>query len=262
MLGDHESAILAFEAAREADEENEDAGTPLVDEYITRADWVKAEPVLDMLVRKASKLESAAINISSGTSSVKSPPSSEKTTNHSRRIQRHLQLDLTDQSTIRGLAEVTFRLKDWGASLTNFQKVLTALTEDETEERANVYYKLGCIKREQQQAKQAINNFEKALARRLRAQADTRSIGLRSIPSSKTGNRSSLTSAKSWTTSLKRNDRYNLLLEVADVWNDNDKNPQKAIEALEEAKDIKPSDLAAPAQDARALPSDRELGRR
>src|SRR6202042_2101006 len=73
------------------------------------------------------------------------------------------QLDLTDQSTIRGLAEVTFRLKDWGASLTNFQKVLTALTEDEVEERANVYYKLGCIKREQQQAKQAINNFEKAL---------------------------------------------------------------------------------------------------
>ena len=30
----------------------------------------------------------------------------------------------------------------------------------------NVYYKLGCIKQEQGQAKQAINNFEKALARR------------------------------------------------------------------------------------------------
>ena len=73
------------------------------------------------------------------------------------------QLDLTDQATIRGLAEVCFRLKDWGAALTNYQKVLTALGEDETEERADVYYKLGCIKREQGQAKQAINNFEKAL---------------------------------------------------------------------------------------------------
>ena len=41
--------------------------------------------------------------------------------------------------------------------------MLTSLGEDETEERADVYYKLGCIKREQGQAKQAINNFEKAL---------------------------------------------------------------------------------------------------
>src|SRR5439155_7667773 len=73
------------------------------------------------------------------------------------------QLDLTDQVTIKGLAEVSFRIKDWGAALTNYQKVLTSLGETETEERANVYYKLGCIKREQGQAKQAINNFEKAL---------------------------------------------------------------------------------------------------
>src|SRR5690606_35717377 len=68
------------------------------------------------------------------------------------------QLDLTDQATIRGLAEVSFRLQDWGAALTNFQKVLTSLGEDETTERAEVYYKLGSIKREQGQAKQAINN--------------------------------------------------------------------------------------------------------
>src|SRR5258708_38329678 len=73
------------------------------------------------------------------------------------------QLDLTDQVTIKGLAEVSFRLKDWGAALTNYQKVLTSLGEDEREERANTYYKLGCVKREQGQAKQAINNFEKAL---------------------------------------------------------------------------------------------------
>src|SRR6202035_2206808 len=74
------------------------------------------------------------------------------------------QLDLTDQTTIRGLADVCFRLKDWGAALTNYQKVLTALGEEEGSARADVYYRLGCIKREQGQAKQAINTFEKALA--------------------------------------------------------------------------------------------------
>src|SRR6185295_19999507 len=74
------------------------------------------------------------------------------------------QLDLTDQETIRGIADVAFQLKDWPSALTNYQKVLTALSEDDTEQRTDVYYRHGCIKREQGQAKQAINNFEKALS--------------------------------------------------------------------------------------------------
>ena len=51
MLGDHDSAVLAWEAAHEADPENEEAAMPLVDEYIQREDWEKGEPLLDMLTR-------------------------------------------------------------------------------------------------------------------------------------------------------------------------------------------------------------------
>src|ERR1019366_2794633 len=57
MLGDHPSAVLAWEAAYEADGENEDAAMPLVDEYIAQQDWAKAEPLLDLLVRKSGKRE-------------------------------------------------------------------------------------------------------------------------------------------------------------------------------------------------------------
>src|SRR5262249_27557646 len=73
-------------------------------------------------------------------------------------------LDLTSHETIRGLADVSFKLQDWAGALTNYQKVLASLSEDQTEERANIYYRLGCVKQGQGQAKQAINNFEKALA--------------------------------------------------------------------------------------------------
>src|SRR5690606_6662903 len=73
-------------------------------------------------------------------------------------------LDLTHQPAIRGLADVNFSLGDWAAALTNYQKVLTSLGEDDVEQRADVYYRLGCVKREQGQKKQAINNFEKGLA--------------------------------------------------------------------------------------------------
>ena len=154
-----------------------------------------------------------------------------------------LQLDLTDQVTIRGLAEVSFRLKDWASALTNFQKVLTSLGEEEAEARAEVYYKLGCVKREQGQAKQAINNFEKALG----------------IDSAHRPTLEALVALywelKDWkqVVAYKRQildnvfdaeERFRVLNEIADVWNDNDKNPTKAIEALEESRDLQPQNTA------------------
>jgi tetratricopeptide (TPR) repeat protein len=238
MLGDHESAVLAFEAAHEADPENEDAAGPLANEYVEKEMWEKAEPLLDLLVRKSGKRDRAEqhdLNNKLGLVCAKLG----KDEKALKAYTAAHQLDLTDQVTIRGLAEVCFRLKDWGAALTNFQKVLTSLGEDETEARADVYYKLGCIKREQGQAKQAINNFEKALgvdaAHRPTLEAMV----------------SLYTDLKDWkqVVAYKRQildnvqdgeERYKLLLEIADTWNDNDKNPGRAIEALEEAKDLKP----------------------
>ncbi len=132
-----------------------------------------------------------------------------------------------------------FRLKDWGAALTNYQKVLTSLGEDETEERASVYYKLGCVKREQGQAKQAINNFEKALAVDPAHRPTLEALV------------ALYTELKDWkqVVAYKRqildnvfeaDERFRMLNEIADVWNDNDKNPLKAIEALEEARELQP----------------------
>ena len=241
MLGDHPSAVLAWEAAQEADPENEDSAMPLVNEYIAQRFWAKAEPLLDLLARKAGKRErndqhdlqnklgQVCAELGKDDKALKA-----YTAAH--------QLDLTDQLTIRGLAEVCFRLKDWGAALTNFQKVLTSLGEEETEARANVYFKLGCVKKEQGQAKQAVNNFEKALgvdpAHRLTLEA---LVAL-------------YAELKEWkqVVAYKRQvldnifegeERFKLLNEIADVWNDSDKNPAKAIEALEEARDLQPQNM-------------------
>ena len=131
-------------------------------------------------------------------------------------------------------------MKDWGSALTNYQKVLTSLGEDETEARADVYYRLGCIKREQQQAKQAINNFEKALG------VDT-------------SHKPTLEALVSLYTELKDykqvvaykrqildnimdgDERFKVLNEIGEIWRDLDKSPQKAVEAFEEARDLQPN---------------------
>lgn len=242
MLGDHDSAVLAWEAAYEADPENEDAAMPLVDEYLGKEAWERAEPLLDMLTRKAGKRDRGEQHTLYNKLGMAAAALGRDDKAHKAYSAAH-QLDLTDQTTIRGLAEVTFRLKDWGASLTNFQKVLTTLGEDESAERAEVYFKLGCIKREQGQAKQAINNFEKALgvdgAHRPTLEA---LVGI-------------YTDLKDWklVVAYKRqildsiiegDERFKILVEIADIWNDQDRNPAKAIEALEEAKDLQPENRA------------------
>jgi len=241
-LGDHESAVLSFEAAYEADPENEEAAFPLASEYVRQENWEKGEPLLDLLTRKSGKRERGEQHelwnqLGLVTSKLNKDEKALKA------YTAALQLDLTDQTTIRGLAEVSFRLKDWGAALTNFQKVLTALGENDNEERANVYYKLGCVKREQGQAKQAINNFEKALgvdpAHRVTLEA---LVAL-------------YTDLKDWkqVVAYKRqildnvadgDERFKVLNEIGDIWNDQDKNPKKAIEALEEALDLQPENHA------------------
>ena len=238
MLQDHPSAVLAWEAAYEADPENEEAALPLVDEYIVKSDWVRAEPLLDMLVRKSGKRERGeqhALQNKLGQVCA----ALEKDEKALKAYTAAHQLDLTDQVTIRGLADVSFRLKDWGSALTNYQKVLTALGEDEAEARADVYYRLGCVKREQGQAKQAINNFEKALA--VDAAHKPTLEALVSL----------YTELKDWkqVVAYRRQildnvfegeERFRMLNEIADVWNDQDKSPLKAIEALEEARELQP----------------------
>ena len=241
MLGDHDSAVLAWEAGQEADPENEEAATPLVTEYITREEWAKAEPLLDLLVRKSGKRERAEQHdLQNKLGQVSSALG--KDDKALKAYTAANQLDLTDQTTIRGLAEVCFRLKDWGSALTNFQKVLTSLDEGEAEARAEVYYKLGCIKREQGQAKQAVNNFEKALGVEPSHRPTLEALV------------SLYTDLKDWkqVVAYKRQildnvtdeeERFRVLVEIGDIWSDNDKNPSKSIEALEEALGFQPNSL-------------------
>ena len=239
MLGDHASAILSFEAAHEADPENEDSAEPLVGEYIGTEDWAKAEPLLDLLVRKAGKRDRAEQHelwnqLGLVTSKLAKDDKALKAYSSAH------QLDLTDQVTIRGLAEVSFRLADWAGALTNFQKVLTSLAEDETEQRADVYYKLGCIKREQQQPKQAINNFEKALG--VDAAHRPTLDALVNLYADLKDWKQVVAYKRQILDNVPEGDkRFAILVEIGDIWQDQDKNPQKSVEALEEARDLEPN---------------------
>ncbi len=240
MLSEHELAVQAYELAMQCDADCEEAALPLLQEYIRVGRFQDAEPLAEMLVRKSKNKEKTEqhtlfkllgkVHAALG--------------NNDKALKAYTtanQLDLTDQETIRGIADVAFQLKDWPSALTNYQKVLTALAEDDTEERTDVYYRLGCIKREQGQAKQAINNFEKALGLNgehrptLEALVDTYAQGQR-LEAGRCLQAQILDSV------YDGEERFKILNDIGDIWSEREKNPQKAIDALEEARDLKPQD--------------------
>ena len=59
MLGEHELAVQAYELALASDADNEDAALPLVNEYVSTEQWPRAEPLAEMLAKKAGKRERA-----------------------------------------------------------------------------------------------------------------------------------------------------------------------------------------------------------
>lgn len=241
-LNDRAAASKAYEEAISYDPECEEAAEPLLREYVAGERWAQAAPLAEMLVRRGKgrpvpeqhafartlgKVEQAQANYKEALKG----------------YQLAHQLDVTDVDTLRGLASVLFELKDWPASMANYQKVLSALGEGEIEERTEVYFRIGKIKENQSQIKQALGNFEKALSldplhrptleamvEHHQALADWEAVAgyLRRILDDV----------------LDDSERWSLLHRIAEVWGERQNDARRAIEALEEARDIRPRDSA------------------
>ena len=237
-LEEHALAVQAYESALQADGENEEAAKPLLKEYVGALRWAEAEPLADMLLRKASKGERFELHhLQKALGRIAAALGNDEKA--LKAYKEAFNQDSTDRESIRGLAEVSFKLGDWAGALTNYQKVLTSLDEDSREERAEVYYKLGCVKRHQSQVKQAVNNFEKALAI-----DEAHRPSLQSLVAI-------FSELSEWkqVCAYKRqildnifdgDERFLMLIEVGDVWTEREKNTAKAIEAFEEALELKP----------------------
>ena len=241
-LGDHASAVLTWEAALEADPNNESAALPLSDEYFARGEWAKAEPLFDLLVQKSKqkgrheqhalydKLGRVCAGLGKNDKALKA-----FTAAH--------QLDLGDASTAYALADVCFRLEDWTGALAAFQKILTHMGEHDVETRAKIYGKLGAIKRELGQSKQAIAFYEKALGvdGAYRPTLDA----LAALYAEMRDWKNVVAYKRQILDGVADPDaRLALLDQIAEVWLRQEKNPVKAAAALEEAREIAPRDAS------------------
>jgi tetratricopeptide (TPR) repeat protein len=238
MLGEHDMAVQAYEMALQCDADNEDAALPLVNEYVATSQWARAEPLAELLVKKSGKRERTEQHRLQNTLG-KVLAALDKNEGSIKAYQAAHHLDLTDQETIRGLADVSFKLSDWAGSLTNYQKVLTALGEEESEERATIYYKLGCIKQAQGQAKQAINNFEKALGLDA-SHGPTLEAMVQVYDSLKDYKQVCSYKRQILDNIVDGQQRFKMLCDIGDIWVDKENNLPKGVEAFEEALELEP----------------------
>lgn len=237
-MGEHDLAVQAYELALQCDGDNEDAAMPLLNEYVSTEQWARAEPLAEMLVKKAGKRERAEQHRLQNTFG-KVLGALDKNEGALKAYQAAHHLDLTDQETIRGLADVSFKLGDWAGALTNYQKVLTAIEDHQVEERAHIYYKLGCIKQAQGQAKQAINNFEKALGLDP-AHGPTLEAMVQVYDSLKDYKQVCHYKRQILDNVVDGQQRFKMLVDIGDIWIDKENNYPKGIEAFEEALELEP----------------------
>lgn len=238
-LDEHERAVECFEEALKQDPDNEDAAMPLVDEYAAKERWQEAEPLLQMLVKRAGDREhdeqhrlwfllgQCADNLRDDETAVKA-------------YTQAFSLDSQHLPSLTGLAMAYFRIKDWEKAFKYHQMVLVHHRDElGREETTETLYRLGIIKKEQGENRKALNMFDKALEE----DPDHRPT-MEALVALYGGENDfeQVIHFKKLILGVADSDheRFMLYEEIGDLWLDKLKNPAKAIEAFAEASDLQP----------------------
>ncbi|MEI8257607.1 MAG: tetratricopeptide repeat protein [Deltaproteobacteria bacterium] len=241
-LDEREKAVEYFEQAMLNDADNEEAAFPLVHYYVSVSRWTDAEPLAEMLVRKSGRREPAdqlSLNLIMGRIAA-------RLTKFDRAVKALTISHTIDRSNIEVLQELArayFDKADWENAFKNYHLLLVHHKDAlDADGRADLYFRLGVIKREQADRRRAINFLEKALEEvpnhRDSLDAMVTTYAQNSEWEQVIGFKRQILDAHI----SDPEETYKMLLEVASLWHEKVKNPHKAIEAYSSALDLKPED--------------------
>jgi len=238
-LDDEAGAVAAFEAASQADPDNEDALLPLVDAYLANERFEDAFPLLELLVQRSDKRERdeqhrLALMLGDTATTLGRAHDAVKA------FERAYEIDNDDEVALKGLAGSYFRAEQWDDAF-KFHQVLLVQHRDTLgrDEITEVFFRLGVVKHEQGEDKKARNMFEKAL------EEDSHFVpALEAMVELQSGDGdwSSVVELKKRILDVTDEpaDRAKLLVELGDLWGDKLGKPDDAAEAFTEALDIEP----------------------
>jgi tetratricopeptide (TPR) repeat protein len=238
-LEEHGQAIQCFESAIRLDADNVEAALPLVREYAHHGRWKEAEPLLQLLVRAAATRdpgEQHGLWLLYGQCGEELGDDEVAV----RAYGKAFELDAHDLTALRGLAAAHYRRRSWDNAFKFYQMVLVhhreALSSSET---TDTCYRLGIIKREQGERKKALNMFEKALEEDSYHRPTLEAL-VSLYADDKDYEQVIHYKKRVLETVDDPDERFALLEEIGDLWNDKLKNPIKAIESYVDASIIQP----------------------
>ncbi|MDQ3031105.1 MAG: hypothetical protein M3Y87_01715 [Myxococcota bacterium] len=239
-LEEHDRAIAVWEAALKQDADNEDAALPLAEEYCKNARWADAVPLLDSLVKRGGKREpdeQHRLSFMLGDAALKTGDTEAAI----KALTKASQLDQQHLPTLLALSSAYYQATNWDSAFKYYQMLLVhhrdALGKDEI---TDVFYRLGVIKREQGDRRKALNMFDKALEEDAQHRPTLEAVvGL-------------YQAADDWEQVIhfkkkvlelaEGAERFRMLDEIGDLWNEKLRNPQKALESYSEASALEPKD--------------------
>ncbi len=238
-LEEHELAIESFQEAYKLDPDNAAAALPLVAEYTGSARWKEAEPLLQMLVRTSGNREveeqhrlwflygQCAEQLGDDETAVKA-------------YGKAFELDAHDLRALNGLAAAHYRRKEWDNAFKFYQMVLVHHRDElGSSETTETFYRLGVIKREQGERKKALNMFDKALEEDAIHRPTLEAL-VSLYAEDKDFEQVIHYKKRVLDCSDDAAERFQLIEEIGDLWNDQLKNPAKAIESYVEAAELQP----------------------
>jgi tetratricopeptide (TPR) repeat protein len=243
-LHDEPHAAELYAAVIALDPEHVEAGEPLAEFYFREGKWRELEPVIDMLVRKATQLKKDAKQLNELYFRCARTADELGATEKALKFYKQAyDLDSTYLPTLLGRANLLYKIEDWDGAGKIYQTILVQHRESQKEaEVVEIYYRLGQVRLKLGERKKALNMFEKALEidpqnrNTLEAVIDLQG---------QQGDWEAVVHAKRSIMARASNDeKFKILDEIGDLYHDKLQNPQKSIAAYMEALELRASDHA------------------
>ncbi len=224
--------------AVELDPEHVEAAKPLSALLFEDEDFEQLETIMDMLVRKAEGADKSELNelyYRAGYTSHKLG----KLDKALKYYQAAYDIDSTQLPTLKGMAKILYDQEQWDRSFKIFQTMLVHHRDDQTsEEITDIFYRLGNIKQKLGQRKKALNMYEKALEVDP-AHRDTL-LAVIDLQEKQKDWDAVIHAKRALLQSSDEDEKFKILEEIGDIYNDKQANPQKSIAAYQEALEIDP----------------------
>jgi tetratricopeptide (TPR) repeat protein len=243
-LEDKNNATTMFATAINIDPEHVKVGKTLSRIYFDNGEFKLADPIYDMLARKSEQLEldddemremylraaKVARKLGDGEKALK-------------RYKSAYDIDSTNHEVLTGMADLLFEQENWERAFKLYQTILVQHRDSQSDDdTVLVYYRLGTIKRRQNEPRKALNYMEKALeVQPYNRQVLESVIELQSSANDWEG----VIQAKRALVDVVESDeeRFNLHEEIGKLYVEKLENRTKAAEAYTQALALRPNDF-------------------